>query len=139
MNDFKGLYDIRDYKESDKAFVKSTFLRGLYYGDSWFSKIPKDVFMDAYSNIAEQILESPKFVVKIACLPDDPNIIIGYSILSADYMAVSWVYVKKAWRLKGIGRSLIPQYPVAAMHLSKLGEDLMPKLQGTIFNPFYNL
>lgn len=135
--DFTGLYEIRDYTEADKNFVMATFLRGLYYGDSWFSKIPKQVFMDNYKLVAEHLLT--KSVVKIACLPEDPEVIIGYSILSADYSAIEWVYVKKAWRLKGIGRRLVPKYPTAVTHLSKLGESLLSKFENTIFNPFYNL
>jgi GNAT superfamily N-acetyltransferase len=136
-SEFRELYDIRDYQPSDKNFVLATFLRGVYYGDSWFSKIRKDIFMDNYKRIAEFAIDTGKVVVKVACLREDPDVIIGYSILSADYQAVSWVYVKKAWRLKGIARSLLPQYPQYITHLSELGEKLMPKLNTAVYNPFY--
>jgi GNAT superfamily N-acetyltransferase len=134
---FRENYDIRDYQPSDKAFVLATFLRGVYYGDSWFSKIRKDIFMENYKKIAEFAMDNNKVTIKVACLREDPDVIIGYSILSADYKAISWVYVKKAWRLKGIARSLIPKYPEFATHLSELGERLMTKINLT-FNPFYN-
>lgn len=136
MNDFRGLYNIRDYVQSDKALVLATFLRGLYYGDSWYSQIPKDIFMNNYKLIANAIVNSPNTTIKIACLPDEPDVILGYSILSSDYQTIHWVYVKSAWRLKGIGRSLVPQHPSYVSHLTTLGKTLLHKLPKTVFNPF---
>lgn len=137
MTEFADLYDIRDYQQEDKNFVLATFLRGVYYGDSWFSQIRKDIFMDNYKRIAEFAIDSGKVIVKVACLREDSDVIIGYSILSADYQAISWVYVKKAWRLKGIAKSLLPKYPRYITHLSKLGQELMTKLPTAVYNPFY--
>lgn len=137
MNDFNGLYKIRDYREDDKSFVLATFLRGLYYGDSWFKLIPKQIFMQNYKLIAERVVVSPKVTIKIACLPDEPDVILGYSMMSSDYKTVHWVYVKSVWRLKGIGKSLIPENPENVTHLSELGNRLLEeKYKETIFNPF---
>lgn len=136
MTGFQGLYDVRDGKQSDKNFILATFLRGLYYGETWFSEIPKDIFMDNYKVIAEALLNSPNVTVKVACLPEDPDTIIGYSILSADYQTIHWVYVKSSWRLKGIGKSLVPQHPVYVTHLTQLGKLLLVKLKPAVFNPF---
>ncbi len=137
MSKFLGLYDVRDGKKEDANFILATFLRGLYYGDSWFSMIPKQAFMDNYKLVAEVLVnDRSKTVVKVACLKDDPDIIIGYSILSADYQTIVWVYVKEKWRLQGIARSLLPQYPVAVTHLTELGKKLLPKFKDAVFNPF---
>src|ERR1035438_3245364 len=105
MSGFQGLYEIRDAKLSDKNFVLATFLRGLYYGETWFSEIPKDIFMTNYKLIAEALVTSPKVIIKVACLPEDLDTIIGYSILSQDFLTLHFVYVKSAWRLKGVGKS----------------------------------
>lgn len=136
MTDFKGLYSVRDAKLEDKNFILATFLRGLYYGETWFSDIPKDIFMENYKKIAEALIHSPKVIIKVACLPEDQDVILGYSILSTDYQTVHWVYCKSAWRLKGIGRSLVPQHPVYVSHLSQLGKSLLSKLKPAVFNPF---
>lgn len=137
MDDFKGLYDIRDYTKDDRAFVLATFLRGLYYGDSWFGEIPKPIFMTNYSIIAEKLIDSPKTIIKVACLPDSPDVILGYSILSADFQGIHWMYVKSMWRKKGIAKSLTPQYASYVTHLSSLGKLLLKeKLKTAIFNPF---
>lgn len=136
MSDFRGLYGIRDIKEEDKSFILATFLRGLYYGNSWFSLIPKDIFMNNYKVIAQALLDSPNTTTKIACLKEDENVILGYSILSSDFQTVHWVYCKAAWRKKGIGKSLTPQYATFASHLTELGQELMKKYKDMNFNPF---
>ncbi len=139
MSEFRGLYDIRDMTKEDKNFIMATFLRGLYYGDSWFSLMPKDIFMQAYKTIIEGLIDSDKAVVQVACLKEDPNVILGYSILSADYQAIVWVFVKTAWRRRGIAKSLAPQHPTAVMHLTTLGKSLLSKYPNVVFNPFYQL
>lgn len=136
MSDFRGLYAIRDSVDADTSFIMATFLRGLYYGDSWFSLIPKDIFMQNYKTIANALILSPNVVIKIACLKEDPNVILGYSILSADSQVVHWTFVKSAWRKQGIAKALVPQYPVFITHLSDLGRKLMSKYPTTKFNPF---
>ncbi len=137
MSSFQGLYNIRDMKESDKAFIMATFLRGLYYGDSWFSQIPKDIFMNNYKKIIEGYLHSTKVLVKIACLKEDPDVILGYSVYTADQKALIWIFVKTAWREQGIGKSLIPKSTQFVMLLTTLGKSLLPKLTNVVLNPFY--
>lgn len=112
----------------------ATFLRGLYYGDTWFSSIPKDVFMDNYKLVIQSLLA--KSQVKVACLNEDPDVILGYSVLSPDFQGVHWVFVKAAWRRQGVARSLVPSHPTHVTHLTKLGSQLLNKLNGAIFNPF---
>ncbi len=136
MSSFRGLYDIRPGNENDKNFILATFLRGLYYGESHYSLIPKQVFMDNYKIVAENILNNSKNIVMVACLKEDPNVILGYSILSADPVTIHWVYVKSIWRNKGIAKSLLPADPTAVTHLSKLGLSLMTKFKDIVFNPF---
>ncbi len=136
MSTFKGLFDIRDVKENDYNFIRASFLNGLYYGSSWFNLIPKDIFMANYKNIINGLLDHPGVTIKIACPKDEQDLIIGYSILSADYATVHWVFVKHKWRNNGVGKALLPTRPEAFSHLSDLGKILMSKYENTIFNPF---
>jgi GNAT superfamily N-acetyltransferase len=136
MSDFKGLFTVRPAKELDKNFILATMLRGVYYGDSWFSKIPKDIFMDNYKYAAEALINNPNTIINIACLPDDNDVILGYSVLGNAYHTVHWVYVKSAWRKKGIANALLPKLPTVVTHLTAVGEILLKKYPTAIFNPF---
>lgn len=130
----ESLYEIRDYEPSDKAFVMATFLRGLYYGDSWFSLMPKDLFMVHYKHIVEALIN--KHLVKVACLKEDRDVILGYSILSHDFKVIHWCFVKSAFRKQGIGKALVPSSVGTVTHLTVLGKSLMTKFTNCVFNPF---
>lgn len=136
-NKFDGMYNLRAGKPEDKNFVLSSFLRGMYHGDSWFSQIPRGIFMDNYKVVAEALFDDPKNLVVVACLPEDPNIILGYSILSADGTTLHWVYVKQTWRRRGIMTRIVPNTITKVSHLTELGSTLIKKLKkDVIFNPF---
>ncbi len=135
-NKLEGICAVRDGIEDDFNFVLATSLRGLYYGNSWFNLIPKDVFMVTYKNLLTRLLISDGVALKVACLIEDPTVIVGYSILSADFQVIHYVYVKSKWRKAGVARALLPQYPSAVTHLTDLGRELMPKFKDCVFNPF---
>jgi hypothetical protein len=130
------LYVIRDLHPGDINFLLATWLRGLYYGDTWFSIIPKDIFMKSYHHIATGILAHPTTVIKIACLNDDPEVILGYAVLTEDETVLHWVFVKKAWRTIGICKSLVPSTVATVTHLTKTGIGMLSKRKGIVFNPF---
>lgn len=141
MSTFTGLYDIRDVKPSDNNFILATFLRSLYYGydenSPYFRLIPKEIFWANYKPIAEAMVQPGRVTIKIACLKEEPDVILGYSILSNDFSTINFVYVKSAWRLRGIARALVPQYPTTVTHLTKVGQSLLTKFETPIiFNPF---
>lgn len=123
---------IRDWKVGDENFILSTFLRGLYYGNDWFKEIPKDLFMTKYHDIIEYLLAKPNTVVKIACLKEDEDVILGYSIHRDSIL--DFIFVKKAWRKKGIGKALLPLTFTKVSHLTKVGRALKPT--SCIFDPF---
>lgn len=137
MDEFTGLYDIRDFKKEDTNFILASFYNGVYYGDFRFKQVPKKAFMENYRKIGEALLTDPtKTVIKVACLPEDPDVILGYSILSHDYMGIKWVFVKERWRKRGIAKSLVPHYPTYVTHLTKIGEQLLSKFENCAFIPF---
>jgi GNAT superfamily N-acetyltransferase len=129
-----NLYTIRDYVEADRNFILATFLRGLYYGNEFYNMIPKQAFMDNYKQVGEVLLS--RAVVKIACLTEDPDVILGYSIVSQDHKNIHWCFVKAAWRKQGIGKSLLPQSPENFTHFTSLGLSLIKKYNNLTFNPF---
>jgi GNAT superfamily N-acetyltransferase len=128
------VYFIRPYKTEDKSFILATFLRGIYFGDSWFSLVPKDIFMINYAKIAEALLS--RSYVAVACLTEDPDVILGYSMLSRDAKVVHFIFVKKAFRNQGIGKALVPEGLEFVTHLTNQGRSLMHRYPGVVFNPF---
>ena len=136
MIDKKDLVTTRNGYPEDKNFILATFLRGLYYGDSWYSMIPKDIFMKNYHRIIERMLESDALLVRVACLKDDPNVILAYAITNREETVLHWVFCKKAWRSIGLAKSIVPPSITAVTHLTQTGISLLKKHSGVDFNPF---
>lgn len=130
------LISIRGYKPEDRSFILACWLRGIYYGNTYFSEIPKGVFMEHYHAVLERFIDNPNVNIQVACLKDDPDVILGYSVtrLSKGQHVLDWVFVKKAWRQIGIARSLVPTNIQVVTHVTKLGRSLKP--EGVIYNPF---
>lgn len=128
------LYAVRDYLPGDKNFIYASWLRGLYYGEPFFREIPKDVFMENYHRVLEAILAKQEITVKVACLKDDPEVILGYSVLSPG--VCHWVFTKAAWRGIGIAKSLVPQGTDTVSHITKVGLGILRKHSHLRFNPF---
>jgi hypothetical protein len=127
------LITIREIMPDDTNFIYASWLRGLYYGDSWLSDVPKSVFMDHYHKVIAFILSKPTTTVKVACLKDDPSVILGYAVMSD--VAVHWIFVKKNWRGIRLAKDLIPSHLNTATHSTKVGMAII-KHKGWIYNPF---
>lgn len=139
----KDLIQTRDYRPTDRNFILATWLRGTYYGDSWFSEIPKNIFMEQYHKILESFLLRPGVNIKVACLKEEPEVILGYAVSrnikngEADISVLDWVFVKAAWRKIGIAKMIIPSRINTCTHLTKAGLSILKqKLPNVIFNPF---
>lgn len=136
MLDKKDLVAIRDTVPADRNFILATFLRGLYYGDTWFRETNKAAFMKFYHGKVEQIIDSLDADIRVACLKDDPEVILGYSILSRTSPVAHWVFVKAAWRHIGIAKSLVPNTTETVTHLTATGLSIIRKNPGVEYNPF---
>lgn len=138
MSDFSGLYNIRPATKDDHNFILATFLRGIYYGETFFSEVPKALFMSKYKQVAQALVLDKSTVIRIACLPDDSDVVIGYSITNNNDTTLNWVFIKKAWRGKGIAKNLLPNTltSLVPQHATKQGFILTKNLNLTL-NPFY--
>lgn len=129
-----ALVGYRGAVPGDLPFVFSTFLKGLRHGNDWFERIDQDAYFKHYHEAIEHILADHRTQVKIACLKDDPEVILGYSISSNTHY--HWVFVKKAWRGIGVGRDLMKSTATTVTHLTDVGVSLLKKRPGVKFNPF---
>lgn len=128
------LVKIRNVELTDYNFIFATMLRGLYYGDTWYSQIPKDIFMKNYHNVVEHLLKKPTVSILVACLKEDESTVLGYSILENNI--VHYVFVKSAWRNIKIAKSLVPDGVQFVTHLTKVGNSILKKYDTVKFNPF---
>lgn len=136
MMNKSDLIAIRKGLPGDKNFVLSTFLLGLYYGGTAYSEMNKDIFMLEYHKLAEKLLISEDSQLKVACLKEDSNVILGYALMNKDSDTLHFVFVKKPWRKIGIMQSLIPQQVLFCTHLTAVGLSLLKKSPYISFNPF---
>jgi GNAT superfamily N-acetyltransferase len=59
-----------------------------------------------------EILARPDSVLRVACLPDDSDAIIGWAVISTDEPpTLHYVYVRKDARKQGIARLLLAGVP----------------------------
>lgn len=122
---------IRPITEADRAFIFASWLKGLRYGNSWYELIDKDLYFKVYNSIINQLLHRSE--TKIACLKEDPSVILGYAVIEKNRL--HWLHVKKAWRKIGIARSLVPSNITTVTHLSEVGRVIFLK-KNWIFDPF---
>lgn len=130
MEDTKPLYKIRDAKVSDQAFIFSSFLKGLYYGNDFYRQIDKEAFMSNYKKVLTQLLI--KSQCKVAVQNDDDDSLIGYSIYEPGIL--HYLFVKPTFRRFGVAKSLVPVGINTTTHITKIGTAIKPK--EWIFNPF---
>jgi len=89
--------------------------------------------MGHYHTVIDYLIKKPNTIVKIACLREDPSVILGYSVYNEN--ALHWVFCKRNWRNIGIAKDLVPSNLNTATHYTKVGRSIMYRKQW-IFNPF---
>lgn len=129
----KDLIAIRDYAPTDEAFVFQTWLQGLYHGNPVYRLIDHNAYFENYRKVIESILSSAS--VRVACLKDDPDIILGYSVIHGTKL--HWAHTKEAWRKIGILKDLLPANFDTVTHITTVGENILKyKFPNVKFNPF---
>lgn len=128
-------FAIREAQESDFAFIYSTWLKGLRYGNDTYEKIDKKAYFEKYHHIIEKILEHPSTYIMVACLGDDPSTILGYAVRSGENI-IHYVHVKNAFRRFGIATALAPQKLLKVTHITNVGWSILcEKYPGAVYDP----
>lgn len=84
---------IRPSSPSDHNFIYKTYLLNRWYSKENLTTLKKDTWIKMQHKRLETILNNE--VVLIACSSEDPDYIVGYSLMDGPR---PWTYVKKAWR-----------------------------------------
>jgi predicted GNAT family acetyltransferase len=101
---------IREYQPADESFVFSSWLNSYQKNSPATEAISKYVFFKFHHPILTRILKRETTEVTIACLKDDPEVVIGYLAiekLETPPAIIHFCYVKSAFRRMGIARKLM--------------------------------
>lgn len=118
---------IRPYNsETDQALIHSSMPRGIYYGGlKKPDQAKSDWFADCHKYV-KFLLEDKDSIIRIACLANNHDQIIGYALMTKQLegQRIEFVYVKDHYRREGIGRFLCRGFDIANInqrHLTKVG------------------
>lgn len=131
----KDLIKLRSGTLDDINLVFSSWLDGLRFGNWVYGLIDKAVYYQTQHKVIEYLLARPTVSVRVACLADAPDVIIGYSVFENNKL--HWIYVKKKWRGIGVARDLMPYNIDTVTNITNVGLVIMrAKLPHVRFNPF---
>ncbi len=78
-----------------------TWLRTLYAQPH---DLPDDLFNPTYRAVITRLLATSE--TRVACLDEDPRLILGYSVTWRDPEAIHWIYVKEPYRRAQVAAAL---------------------------------
>jgi hypothetical protein len=132
MSSFNGVeVVVREPQEGDVNFMLSTMLKGLYYGSKFWSEVDQESFFSHYEPFIKNLMIASS--VKIACLEDDQDVILGWSMFKQDVL--HFVFVKKSYRKLGIAKLLYPPGITTVSHITDSGNNIR-KTMNLKFDPF---
>jgi hypothetical protein len=99
----------------------------------FFSSIDQDTFMREYHGFLEARFKQTDCNIQIACLKDEPDVILGFSVYHGD--CLDFVFVKPDWRRIGIANSLVPENIKMVSGFTRVG-DIIRRKRGWNFNPW---
>lgn len=143
----KELVTQRDAEYTDMPFIYRSILMGTYHGNrpakgmkidsrypvDFFSSIDQDTFMKEYHNFLELQFIREGTKIRIACLVEDNDVIVGFSVFLRE--TLHFVFVKPDWRRIGIANDLIPSEINNVSGFTRVGDIIRRKKQWN-FNPW---
>ena len=97
----------RKFKESDRDYLTRSILMSYLSGSQEIRKINKDSYLTAHNKTVNGLLDNCQCVV--VCDGEDEDLIYGFVIYQQmkDWDVLHYVYVRKDFRGRGIGKDLI--------------------------------
>lgn len=128
-------YTFRPYTLDDIPFIQSSWGKSYYqegFGNTLFRA---EEFHGFHRPLRESVLNKPNATVIVCSAKDDPNFILGFSIvekpINNPLLILHYIYVKYSFRGEGIGRELfeksVVMRPVLYTHETKKSSQIMEK------------
>lgn len=114
----------RDYKEGDAPCVYSCWRDALWYGRK-HEKASADSFYRNTTKKIKKLIKDQGASLRIACLSDDQDHIIGFSVKTNRGSCLEFIYVKKDYRGQGVARLLSAPFDEVANPSTKIGESIV--------------
>lgn len=133
-------YSIKTYSgllfpEGYRNYLKSRWMRTFRFGNDYMKLTDSDSYYDAYGSYICNILNEPGTKVTLAVLTDDPDVALGFSVMTDEVL--HYVYVGIDYRMQGIATRIAPKHFREFTHLTRIGLKLWPrKFPNAIFQPF---
>lgn len=108
---------IRDFQQDDLNFILSTWLKSYRLDSKFTNFIRNSVFYPWHERLIKKILARENTRPYVACLKEDPFVILGYLITEGP--VVHFAYVKGPFRRMGIFKTMMK---AAAIDLQAPGE-----------------
>ena len=126
----------RDLAPEDLPFIYATWRNGLFHGLINKEDLPPaEEFFRLQTAKIKNILEFAN--VRIACIKDAPEVILGYAIFTGDGH-LEWIFVKEQFRGKKIGTFLTPRLKTVSPEMTKAGAAIVNKKNLTIKGEYPN-
>jgi GNAT superfamily N-acetyltransferase len=128
-------YIIIDGNDGAKNLIYATWLRSYEASSLAAKHVPRDLFFAEHHLVIDRVF-SGQPTVKLAVLPDEPDVVLGWSV--SEPGVVHYVYVKPAFRRHGLAKALLAHFeePFSYTHWTHPLRDLYPRLERCVYNPY---
>lgn len=125
----------------DEPFIYSAWLKSVRNESPVYVNVPDRVFYVAHHAVIERLL--PSSTVALACLRDDPSVLIGFAVAATKRDGIHFIYVKSAFRRMGIAKALIENL---SLNIDKcfcthwtnfLSQTQRAKWPGLVYDPYF--
>ncbi len=120
-----------------EGYIFAHFMHSLRKGNELFKLVDKDAFYENYHRFIQNLLQRPEIQIRFAVLSDDPDVVLGFSLLEKN--VIHYVFVAPDFRKQGIGKDLSLILSERFNYMTHLTNDALliwPKYPSLTFNPF---
>lgn len=130
-------WGIRNAVGEDLPFIYSTWSRSYRYDSPLGKSCRNSIFFTEYNKVIDFIMGAVDTRIKVACAPDNSNIIFGYMVHQQPDI-LHYAFTKEAFVHFGIAKSLLEHLGGAkyCTHKTLQSKPILEKHPEIIFNPF---